>query len=263
MTPAWHGNAGAVEATVAVGLLVRFAVIAAAGAIPLVAGVGLRVTAAFVGVVAIAAYPAALEAARGSAIDPRAWGWIVVGEAVVGSVIGAGTAAVLAAATWAGGMLGSVAGLSWADEFTPEGDPQTAGMARLAWWLGLAGFLGAGGHLHLVAGLIDAARTLPVGACAAGRGWPALYDVAALLPGVALSLALALALPVLAAVLACHLAAAICLRAIRFEPGQGVVQAVASIVLLAAVCLGADSWTAGFARLVEGPLERCLDVEPR
>jgi flagellar biosynthetic protein FliR len=263
MTAAWLTGGGATELTVAAGLVARMAAAVAAGVLPIAAGVGVRVQAAVALAVALAAFPAAVDASRAAAIDPDSLGWILLGEAVVGLVLGAAVAAVLAAAGWAGAILGSVSGLSWADDFTPEGDPQTAGMARLAWWLGLAGFLAAGGHLQIIAGLIDGVRTLPVGACVAGPAGTGLAAVASAMPGVAVSLALSLALPAVAAVLACHLAAAICLRAIRFEPGQGMLQAVASIVLVAAVCLGMESWTSGFAGLVRAPLERCLDVEPQ
>ena len=79
---------------------------------------------------------------------------------------------------------------------------------------------------------------------------------------VAVALTLA-AVPALAAVLAFHLVAAICVRTVQFDPGQGILQAAASLVLLAAVCIGTDSWIGGFAAVVEAPLERCLhDVRP-
>lgn len=263
MTAAWLAGTGAAELTVAAGLGVRMATAVAAGVLPIAAGVGVRVPAAAALALSVAAFPAAVDASRAAAIDPAAVGWILLGEAVVGVVLGACVAAVLAAAGWAGAILGSVSGLSWADDFTPDGDPQTAGMARLAWWLGLAGFLASGGHLQVIAGLVDGVRTLPVGACGAGPADTGLALIASAAPGVALSLALSLALPALAAVLACHLAAAICLRAIRFEPGQGMLQAVAAIVLLAAVCVGMESWTFGFASLVRPPLERCLHAETR
>jgi hypothetical protein len=52
-------------------------------------------------------------------------------------------------------------------------------------------------------------------------------------------------------------------RTVQFDPGQGILQAAASLVLLAAVCIGTDSWIGGFAAVVEAPLERCLhDVRP-
>ena len=79
---------------------------------------------------AVAAWPSAANTAT-SATAPAAF--IVVGEAIVGLGLGASLAAVFAAAGWAGTLLGSVSGLSWADDFTPEADSQSAGIARLAW----------------------------------------------------------------------------------------------------------------------------------
>ena len=74
----------------------------------------------------------------------------------------------------------------------------------------------------------------------------------------ALSLALALALPAMTAVLSFHVAAALCLRSVRFVVGPGSLQAAASLVLLAAVVAGAGGWTEGFAAAVRPVLERSL-----
>ena len=72
-----------------------------------------------------------------------------------------------------------------------------------------------------------------------------------------------LAMPALAAVVTCQLVAAISVRSVGFDPGQGLVQAVASLVLLAAVYGGADMWIGGFAAAVQPPLERVFhDVRP-
>ena len=57
--------------------------------------------------------------------------------------------------------------------------------------------------------------------------------------------------------------AAIAVRSVGFDPGQGLLQTVASLVLLAAVCGGTDSWIGGFAAAVQSPLERCFhDIRP-
>jgi flagellar biosynthetic protein FliR len=246
------------DAALAAGVCLRMATAVAAGALPLASRVGMRVRLALTIALAIAALPAA----RGTG-DPLtrlpAWPLMLAGEAVVGVALGAAAACVLAAAGWAGMILGSVAGLSWADDFTPdaEGDPQGAGMASFVAWLALAGFLAAGGHLQVVAGLVDSVRTLPVGtALTAGRA--PLEALVGTLPGMALSLALSLALPALAAVVTFHLATAICLRAVRFTPGQGILQAVASLALFAAVVAGAATWIGGFAAAVHAPLDRCF-----
>ena len=81
-----------------------------------------------------------------------------------------------------------------------------------------------------------------------------------LLKGASLALLpILLAVPALAAVLAFHLATAVCLRTIPFTPGPGLLQALASLVLLAAVYLGAEAWSDGFGRMVTGPVESCFD----
>jgi|688.fasta_scaffold67188_4 flagellar biosynthetic protein FliR len=246
------------DAALAAGVFMRMATAVAAGAMPLASRVGIRVRVAVAMVLAVAALPAARGTGDTLTRLP-AWPFMLAGEAVVGLAMGAAAACVLAAAGWAGMILGSVAGLSWADDFTPdaEGDPQGAGMASFAAWLALAGFLAVGGHLHVVAGLIDSVRTMPVGT-ALNAGAAPVEAIVCTLPGLALSLALALAAPALAAVVTFHLATAICLRAIRFSPGPGVLQAVASLVLFAAVVAGAATWIGGFAAGVHAPLERCF-----
>ena len=246
------------DAALAAGLCLRMATAVAAGAVPLASRVGVRVRVALAIALSVAAWPAARGVEDALAGVP-AWPFMLAGEAVVGLAMGATAACVLAAAGWAGMILGSVAGLSWADDFTPdaEGDPQGAGMASFAAWLALAGFLAIGGHLQVVAGLVDSVRTLPVGTALNGGAQP-LEVIVGTLPGVALSLALSLALPALAAVVTFHLATAICLRAVRFAPGQGILQAVASLVLFVAVVAGAATWIGGFAAGVHAPLDRCF-----
>jgi flagellar biosynthetic protein FliR len=265
MAGPWIPSVAIADVAVAAGVIARIAAAIAVGVLPVTSGVGFRVQAAVALGLSIAAFPAADAAAPTAVRDPLALLWIVPAEAAVGLALGAAAASVLAAAAWMGAILGSVTGLSWADDFTPEGDPQTAGVARLAWWTALAGFVAADGHLQVVAGLVESVRRLPIGAAVGADGlWvDGLTQLAATMPSVAFSLAVSLALPALAAVVAFHLVAAICVRTIRFDPGQGLLQAAASLVLFAAICIGTESWTAGFAALVQAPLERCFhDIHP-
>lgn len=255
----WEVVAGPGQAAVAAGVVARLAAATAVGAIPIMGSTSLPVRAACVLGLSVAAWPAASAAAV--ATDPVAVVGVVAGEAVVGLGLGLAVAAVLASAAWAGTLLGSVSGLSWADDFGSEGDPAAAGISRLAWWLGLMGFLAAGGHVALVAGLIDTFRMLPVGAAASSAdGLSTVLPIVAQAPAAGLSLALLLAGPALAAVLAFHATAAIAVRIGRIDPGQGLLQSLASLVLVAVVCLAADSWIGGYAALVGAPVERCLDV---
>jgi flagellar biosynthetic protein FliR len=251
------------HAVVAAGVLVRMAVAVGAGAMPLATGTGLRVQAVLAAVLAVAATPAALAASPTPGVDGSSILGLLVGEAVVGLGIGLAAAAVFASASWAGHLLGTVTGLSWADDFGDAPGSESAGVGRLAWWLGLAGFVAAGGHEAVVAGLVDGVRSLPIGAAATAAARDGLLELVAAMPSIGLSLAMSLALPALAAVLACHLVAAIAVRSVGFDPGQGLLQTVASLVLLAAVCGGTDSWIGGFAAAVQSPLERCFhDIRP-
>ena len=246
------------ELTLAAGVLLRMAVAVATGALPVASGVCMRVQAAIVLGLSLAAFPAARNAA---AADPGPAAWVLLSEASIGLVLGLMTAAVLSAAAWAGAILGSVTGLSWADDFTPDGDARTAGLERLAWWMGLAGFFTAGGHLAVVAGLVGSVVSLPVGT-AVGRH-DGLLALAAVMPATGMALAMSLAMPSLAAVVTFHLAAAIGVRVTQFDPGQGLLHSVAALVLVGAVCVGAGSWIGGFASAVQVPLERCFhDLRP-
>ncbi len=249
----------ALDPVVATGVVVRMAAAVAAGGLPVFPWLDLKTRAAATIALAAVAMPAAVSAGEALAALP-----VIAGEALVGFGLGLAAAIVFAAATWAGGILGSVSGLAWADDFTPEasGGAGEGGAARLAAWLAVAGFLAAGGHLAIVAGLIDSVRRVPVGSLAVG-GIDALADLVAAVPSAALSLALSLAAPALVAVVAFHVAAAVCLRAVRFTPGAGILQAAASLVLVGAVFVGAGVWTSGFAAAVQPSLERVfLEVRP-
>lgn len=237
----------------------RMLVAVAVGLMPVFPGVPWRLRGALALLLAGAALPAAVRGGPVAAPLPA----VVAGEAIVGLGLGLAVASVLAAAAWAGSLLGSVSGLAWAGDFDPQSDGDGGGMARLAWWLGLGGFLAAGGHLAVVAGFVDSVRVLPVGGCpetAAARD-----GLAALVTGVvatSFGLAIAVALPALAAVVTAHAVGAFCMRTIRFEPGQGIPQAVAALVLVGGLLLGADGWIRGFGQAATAAVERCFEPPP-
>jgi flagellar biosynthetic protein FliR len=244
-------------------VLARMAAAVFAGALPLTGQVPLKVRVMLAVCLTVLALPAAGHS-RAASLAAQPLPIVIVGEAVVGLGLGLVVAAIVAAAAWAGGLLGSVSGLSWADDFaTPSGDPEPTGVARLAWWLGLAGFFAAGGHLAVVAGLLESVRLMPVGCLFAGqRVEPSLVAVVVTAPALALSLVTALAVPVLAAVVTFHLAVAICLRTVRFDPGQGLLQALAAIVLMFAFLAGAEAWLGGFGAVAHAQIERSFAGEP-
>ncbi len=239
------------------GVVARMAAAVAVGGLPVFPGLEMRVRAAATLALAAVALPAAVPAGDSLPLVP-----LLVGEAVVGLGLGLAAAFAFVAAAWAGGILGTVSGLNWAADFTPDAPAGEGGAARLAAWLGIAGFLAAGGHLAIVAGLIDSVGRMPVGGLAAA-GPQGLAELVTTLPTAALELALGLAAPALAAVLAFHVAAALCLRVVRFAPGPGLLQAAASLVLLAAICVGAGGWTSGFAAAARQRVEQSLgDLRP-
>lgn len=244
---------------VAAGVCARVAAAVATGTLPILPGASLRIRVTLAAVLAAVAVPGAWAAAER---DPpaAATAALLAGEALVGLALGTAVAAVLAAVGWAGAILGSVSGLAWADDFDPEaaGQGESAGIARLARWVGLAAFFAAGGQLAVVAGLVDSVRHVPVGTAFGGpaRHWIETLAVAA--PGAALELAVLVATPALAAVIAFHLAAAICLRTIPFAPGQGLLQSLAALVLLGALWLSAEAWAGGTAAALINAVDGCF-----
>lgn len=230
-----------------------------AGATSLLPGVAVRIRIALAVAFAAVSLPLAV-AMQGPA--PTATGGplilMLVGETAVGLGFGVAIAALVSAGAWAGGVLGNAAGLTWADDFDPEGSSESAGCARFAWWMSAGAFLAGGGLEALAMGIVDSLRVLPIGAAlpASATLHPSLDHLAADLPAVAFPLALSLAVPGLLAVLAFHLTAAIVLRTVPFVPGSGLLQGLAAVVLLGALFVGADAWARGFPDLVQVPIER-------
>lgn len=243
----------AADPVIAIGVLVRMIAVVMAGGLGMFPQLDMRVKSVMALVLAAAALPMATTTAvpQMPSLLP-----LVGGEAIVGFGLGLVVAFVFTAASWAGGIAASVAGLSWADDFTPDGNTTgDGGGARLAGWLAVAGFLAAGGHLAIIAGLVDSVGRVPVGLVAAGNAGRS-FDVILTMPAAALQLAWALAVPFLAAVLTFHVAIALCLRSVRFTAGQGIVQAAASIVLLLVIMQGATTWTEGFATAARATFDR-------
>lgn len=246
----------------AAAVLARMSAAVFAGALPLSDQVPFKVRGVLAVCLTVLALPTATHA-RAAALAAQPLPAVVIGEAVMGLGLGLVAAAIVAAAAWAGGLLGSVSGLSWADDFaTPAGDPEPTGVARLAWWLGLAGFFAAGGHVAVVSGLLESVRVMPVGSLfAAGWAESPLVAVVAAAPALALSLVTALAVPAVAAVVTFHLALAICLRTVRFDPGQGMLQGLAAVVVMLAVVAGAEAWLGGFGAVAHAQIERSFAGE--
>ncbi len=249
------------EIVVAVGVCGRIAAAVGTGTLPILPEGSFRIRLALAVALAVVAVPMAMTVQASGAVRPIGPLLpVLVGELLVGFAMGIAVAAVLAAAGWAGGILGSVSGLSWADDFDPAAAGDSAGIARLARWVGLAAFFTAGGHLAVVGGVIDSVRDLPVGTVLGGPAEEWLTRLAVATPANAFSLAVTLALPALVSVAAFHVAGSICLRTVPSSPGPGLLQGLASVVLLACLWLGADAWAGGGATMMMRSIERCFSV---
>lgn len=251
------------DPSLAAAVLARMSAAVLAGALPLAEHVPLKVRGVLAVALTLLVLPTA-SATGGATLAGQPLPFVLVGEAIVGLGLGLVVAAIVAAATWAGSLLGSVSGLSWAEDFTPSGDAEPAGLTRLAWWLGVAGFFAAGGHLAVVAGLLESVRSVPVGSVfAADAGGSPVVDVVIAAPSLALSLVTALAAPALAAVITFHLALAICLRTLRFDPGQGLLQALAAVVVVLSLVAGAEAWLGGFGGVAHAQIEQAFAAGPQ
>jgi len=257
MEPLLSGMSGP-DALVVAGVYSRMAAAVVAGTLPLVAGGGVWIRLGLAAALAVVATPAALaahHAPHGASIGSPVG--VVLGELLVGLALGTAMAAVAAAAGWAGGILGSVSGLTWADDFDPVAGGETAGIARLCWWVGMAAFCAAGGQLAVVGAVVDSVREVPVGTAFGGPPQEWLVVLAVRTPAVAVSVAAMLALPALAAVVAFHMVSSICLRAVSFVAGAGFLQGLASVVLLASLWLGAEAWAGGGAIAMLRAIDGC------
>lgn len=239
-----HELASAVAVCVAV--MARCGGFVAASTFPVYPGVGVRVRLAMAIAVSAVAMPRVLGAGLSSeAVTPLG----IVAEAVLGLSMGTAVACLTASAAWALGMAATACGLAGGDDADPL-SVDGAGIARLAWWISAGGFVAAGGARAALAGLLDSFVSVPIG----GRGdavMSQLLAVASSLPAAAFTIAVSLAVPVLAAIVAYHAVVAIATRAAGFEPGLGLVQASAAILLVVILFLTADVWIAGFPRRID------------
>lgn len=229
-------------ATTAVLCVARVAGFVTIGTLPLGPGVPVVVRVALAWALSVAAIAWAWPAAAASA-DGMSLLIAVPAEGAVGAILGLSVACVTAAAGWAGGVLGSISGLSWADDYSGGPPEATTPLARLVWWVAAAAFVSGGGARMLLAGLLESFARLPL-ASGLDTGASGMLLVSL---GLASRLAVTLALPALVAVLAWHVSAAIGCRVLPLSPSTGLLQGTAAVVLLAAIWLGGPTWTTGIA----------------
>lgn len=245
---------------IAVAVLSRLASAVTVSTLPVFPGVSFRIRLATAVALTAVALPNASDMQQGNISSLPL---LVMTEVVLGGILGIGVAMVLAAAGWSGTMLGSVSGVSWAQDFDPGSQEATAGIGRLAWWVGLAAFLSAGGQLVVITGMLDSFERLPVGVVLSNGYFDRqCIAVATEAPALALRIALQLALPVMATVVAFHLASAICLRVVPFAHGMGLLQGLATVVLLFAFWFGLDAWAAQNAAFTRSAVEQLSKVGP-
>ena len=247
-------------AGVVVGVLARIAGLLLTGGLRLFPGVPVQVQVGLLAVLGVAAVPAALLAATQAetavAVPLMS---VLATELLIGCGLGLAVALLVSVAEMAGSLLAAVAGLNWADAFTPGGSGGP-GVARLCGWLGLAAFVMAGGQQMVVRGLLDSFWRLPVGTAVTPTAVTTLLDRLVQLPSLCLGLAFAIAVPVLVAVITVHVTAAIYLRAVSLTPGPGLLQGVAAAVLLGGLIAGSHQWTAPVGRLIRAPLEATFEA---
>ncbi len=235
---------------VAAGLLARVIVGIEITAHALLPTVEFRARLALGFLVALAALPAALVASPLATAELTVFTALgaIAGEACVGLCLGLTVAAAVSAVAWAGEILGGIAGLSWEDGEEDGAAGSSAGVARLARWLALAGFLAAGGLDIVLVTLIDGVRSMPVGFLGGSATvWPTfeshLASWALRMPSIAIGLAVSLAVPTLAAVLVFQIVAGLSLRMASCDPGPGLLHAATALVVLAMIFVNASAWS--------------------
>lgn len=230
---------------VAAGLLARVVVgieVAAHGLLPTVE---FKARLALGLLVALAALPAAFVASplATAKLTLSAALATIAAEASVGLCLGLTVAAAVSAVAWAGELLGGIAGLAWEDGEEDGAAGSSAGVARLARWLSLAGFLAAGGLEIVLVSLIDTVRSMPVGFLSGSATWPPFETWALRMPSIAIGLAVSLAVPALAAVLVFQVVAALALRTASCDPGPGMLHAATALLVLATIFVNASAWS--------------------
>jgi len=85
----------------------------------------------------------------------------VVGEVLIGLLIGVGMNIVLFGAQLAGLAIGQQGGLGLAQVFDPTGDVESTTLGEIAFLTATAVFLIVGGHRHLMAAMLDTFTVIP------------------------------------------------------------------------------------------------------
>ncbi|MBL7182606.1 MAG: flagellar biosynthetic protein FliR, partial [Pirellulales bacterium] len=147
---------------VSTGVLTRIAGVLLGGGMRLFPGGTFHLRLAFLFVLSLAAAPVAISVAQVQDATEQSFLPMIFSELLVGGCLGLSISFLVTVFESVGSVFANVAGLNWADVFTPGGSGGP-GVARLCGWVGLASFVAAGGQQLVVAGLIDSFLQMPVG----------------------------------------------------------------------------------------------------
>ena len=246
---------------VSIGVLARIAGVLLSGGLRMFPGGTVHLRLALLFVLGFAAAPVAISVSQIHGVVEQLFVPMVFSELLVGCCLGITVSFFVSVFEASGSVLASVAGLNWADAFTPGGSGGP-GVARLCGWVGLASFVVAGGQQLVVAGLVDSFLQLPVGALAQSSDLLGLPIVLRLieLPSLCLHMVLMIAAPLLVAVMTAHLTATICMRSVDTSPGPGVLQGIAAAVMLGGLIVGSQQWAGNSGEYLRAPFEAAFKL---
>ena len=241
---------------VSAGVLARIAGVLLGGGMRLFPGGTVHLRLAILFILGLAAAPVAISVVQVQNVTEELFFPMMFSELLIGGCLGLSISFLVTVFESVGSVFANVAGLNWADVFTPGGSGGP-GVTRLCGWVGLASFVVAGGQQLVVAGLIDSFLQMPVGALA---GTNELFGVPIVmrlieLPSLCLQLALMISTPILVAVITAHLTATICMRSIAVTPGPGLLQGIAAAVMLGGLIVGSQQWAGHAGEILRTPFE--------
>lgn len=131
---------------------------------PTLAAPGLGWRFRIVSALALAVWTAPLAAAMiGKPAAPYGFGLLVVGEALVGALLGLSASLVVAGARQAGELVAAQAGLTTASLLDPETGEETSALGHLYGLIAIAVFLSMNGPLVVLDSLLRSFEAIPVG----------------------------------------------------------------------------------------------------
>jgi len=243
------------------GVLTRIAGVLLGGGMRLFPGGTIHLRLGLLFVLGFAAAPLAISVVESQSVSGQLSLLLIFSELLIGVCLGLSISFLATVFESVGSVLANVAGLNWADVFTPGGSGGP-GVARLCGWVGLASFVAAGGQQLVVGGLVNSFLQMPVGALSETSellGVPVVMRLIEL-PSLCLQLTLVVSAPILVALITAHLTATICMRSIAVTPGPGVLQGIAAAVMLGGLVVGSQQWAGHAGEILRTPFENSFGV---